>query len=66
MTDLNMLLGGGLWKKLGLERLVNVQSLMGCSVRAWKIRMLLEMKIMKAWLMKFIEKFERLCQGIHG
>lgn len=37
----------------GLEKLLSILSLMGRSVKAWKMRMLRAMQIMGAWFVEF-------------
>lgn len=66
VKDLTMLLWEGLWKNFGLERFLNVQSLMGYSVRAWKIWIPWEREIIKAWFVSFIKKFESRSKTLSG
>lgn len=55
MTDLIMCFGEnyGSVQDLGLEKPLNTQSSIGCSVEAWKTKILKAMQTMEAWLEKF-------------
>lgn len=41
----------GLWN-WGLEKPMSVQSVMSCTVEAWKIKILRVVQMMKAWFVK--------------
>jgi hypothetical protein len=46
---------GSIWN-LGLEKPLNTQSSIGCSVEAWKTKTLKAMQTMETWLEKFQNK----------
>lgn len=52
--------------ELGLEKPLSVQNLVCCSVGGWKKRMLREIQMMEAWLMRCQWKFESHLKTLLG